>query len=35
MSVIDKWDALQNVQMAQIPLDCIMKKDERVNIALE
>ena len=35
MSVVDKWDALQNVQMVQIPLDCIMRKDKRVNIALE
>lgn len=35
MSVIDKWDALQHVQMVHIPLDYIMKKDGRVNTALE
>lgn len=35
MSVIDEWDALQNVQIVQIPLDYIEKKDGRVNIALE
>lgn len=35
MPIVDKWDALQNVQMVQIPLDCIIKKDEKVNLALE
>lgn len=35
MSVTDKWGALQNVQMGQILLDSIMKKDGRVPLALE
>lgn len=35
MSVSEKWDTLQNVQMLQIPLNNIMKKDGRINIALE
>ena len=35
MSVSEKWDALQNVQLLQIPLNNIMKKDGRINIALE
>lgn len=32
MSIIDKWDALQSLQ---VPWDCFMKKDERVNMVLE